>query len=803
MAADGSIIVKAEVDNKKALADLARLEKKIDGLNTKITQAQDARFPLAERAQELSVLLDAAKAKLDEMQNAASGTYTTDQLAQQSETVRALQAEYDRVQRQVEAYDRTIAKSTTDLEAAQAQAGELSAQISTLPDASEKAAAGMGKLEKRLIGLVKRVFIFSVITRALRGLRSWFSEAIKSNDEAAAAIARLKGALLTLAQPILNVVIPAFTALVNILAKVVSAIAAVFSALAGKSVKESAAAAESLYDEQQALKGVGGAAKDASKQLANFDEINKLEEDKGGGGGGGASNLAPDFTSVADELSPIFKSILADVTAIGAGLLAWRIARNFTSSLKTLAGIAMIVAGAIMLVYNWLDAWNNGIDWNNLIGMVAGLALVAGGLALVLGHVAAGIALIVGGLALIVVGFKDAFENGLNWQNTLTIIAGLIAAGLGIAILTGSWIPLLIAGIGSALVALVQLTEHGEELIAGLKNVVAGFGKFFKGVFTGDMELAAEGLKQIWEGLQQAWHAIVESVKDAWSMFVEWFNEKTDGKFAEILARLGENFKTVFGGIEEIIDGFKDFFAGFVNGDMEQLGQGLEKIINGVFNVAKGVIDAVVNIIDVFLGLLDQWTGGRLSGIIETIKNLFRGVGDAIKQILDGVITFITGVFSGDWQKAWDGVKGIFTGIWNGIITVLETAINIVVKGINWMLSKINTLSFDVPDWVPEIGGKTVGFNISMIPEASIPRLAAGAVIPPNREFLAVLGDQKSGTNIEAPMETIVAAFRQALNEGNGGDRTLVMKIGEYEFGRLVFNAFNTENTRIGISSVR
>ena len=91
--------------------------------------------------------------------------------------------------------------------------------------------------------------------------------------------------------------------------------------------------------------------------------------------------------------------------------------------------------------------------------------------------------------------------------------------------------------------------------------------------------------------------------------------------------------------------------------------------------------------------------------------------------------------------------------------------------------------------------GAHLGFDI---PRITIPRLAAGAVIPPNREFLAMLGDQKSGTNIEAPLETMVAAFRQALGEG-AGSRTLVLQVGQRELGRIVFDAYNTENSRVGV----
>ena len=93
-------------------------------------------------------------------------------------------------------------------------------------------------------------------------------------------------------------------------------------------------------------------------------------------------------------------------------------------------------------------------------------------------------------------------------------------------------------------------------------------------------------------------------------------------------------------------------------------------------------------------------------------------------------------------------------GIINGLIGGFEGFVNVFVKGINLIIGGLNKISFDIPDWVPLIGGKKFGFSIPKMKEASfsrIPKLAQGAVIPPNREFLAVLGDQKKGTNIETP----------------------------------------------------
>ena len=82
-----------------------------------------------------------------------------------------------------------------------------------------------------------------------------------------------------------------------------------------------------------------------------------------------------------------------------------------------------------------------------------------------------------------------------------------------------------------------------------------------------------------------------------------------------------------------------------------------------------------------------------------------------------------------------------------------------------------------------------------------VPALASGAVIPPNQKFLAMLGDQKNGTNIETPLATMVQAFRQALNEGGyGGKRTVVLQVDRREFGRVTYDAYNEESQRVGVS---
>ena len=752
--ADGKIVVQAEVDAKKAQRELDKLTARIDKLETDLKKSSGEQSGIKaqldaakESAKQAETALKSLRAESERLRQVTSGEASASpdayisaysrqsEVAAQIKEQEALLKEQDKI---VESLDGKYAKITdkvmeqaSALDAAKTRAGELTREITNASGASERmelaaknVSDSMNTFSKRVSGLFKRVLVFSLITRALQSLRTWLGKTIMQNEEARAAVARLKAAFLTLAQPILQVVIPVFVKLVDILTQVVTAIAKFFGMLSGKSWASQKAAAQGLSDEEKALKGVGAAADDARKSMAGFDEINQITSNQASGGGGGAggaasTDIAPDFSSL-DMAEDKLHDILGLVGAIAAGLLAWKIASLFTNNLSKIWGIALAVAGAFALVYFWLDAWNNGIDLQNFLGMLAGLAALAGGLAIAFGPTAAAIALVVGGLAMLVVGIKDVIENGFTLENTLTIIAGLLAAGIGISILTGSWIPLLIAGFVAALVALVSFTGHGEELIQGLKKIIDGFGKFFKGVFTGDLKLAAEGAKQIWAGLKQTWNAIVNSIKDAWSAFITWLQGKNPA----------------------------------------------------------------------------------LAAIFETIGKLFSDQYNAWKKILSGLITFLTGVFTGDWKKAWNGVLDILKGVWNLIVGTVEGAINFIIDGINLLISALNKIHFEVPDWVPLVGGKSFGINITPVSRVSLPRLASGAVIPPNREFMAVLGDQKSGTNIETPLATMVQAFKQAMNEtgGMGGRQiTVVMQLDHRELGRAVYSLNNEETQRVGV----
>lgn len=648
--ADGAVIIETDLDAENTYKKLARLENKIDSLNDKIQDKKAERLPMAEEAEKLGGLLDAAKAKLDQLM---SSDGTPEAIEAAKEAVDSYQAQWNQTVAEVERYDRIIGRSERELSAAEIRAGDLSKSLAEAGYNADKMQKNVKKADKsaksfatRMKAVVRSALVFAVITQALSKLRDWVGDVVKVSPEAATAIAKLKGALLTLVQPLVNIIIPAFTTLVNVLTAVVSKLAQVFAVLTGSTLDSSKSAAEALNKQTKALNGTGAAAKKASKSLANFDEINKLStnNDSGSGGAGTADNgtIAPDF-DFDDGLTDQLNAIADAVLLIGAGFALWKISENLPGTLGLIMsklGLIIALIGTLIVFWNGMtDAWENGVDWLNMAEMIGGVAVAAAVLYKLFGKLGLGISLVVGGAAMMVTAFQDIMKNGASLQNTLLLIAGIVSSGLGFFVLTGSVIPLVIAGIASILVEMLRLTGNLEEFIG-----------YFKG----------------------------------------------------------------------FLGGVVDLLMGFVTLDLERTKKGILAIISNTVNMG---------------------------------------------------------------------------------LTLVESFINNCIKAINWLIEQLNKIHFEFPDWVPGIGGKSFGLHFDQIAPIKLPRLATGAVIPPNREFLAVLGDQKSGTNIETPLPTMIQAFKQALSEmGYGSQSEAYLMLDDVQLGKVIYRLNKAEGNRVGVN---
>ena len=721
MAADGSVVFSVDLDDKDAQKELNKLVKKIDTLNDKIYQKQQDKMPLAKQSAEIAANLDAAKATLDSM-HSGKEFFTADSIKAQESTVKSLQKEYDAVTAKVEKMDASIQSDTANLDKMMTKAGELSEKISStkngvfgMGEATKKADEYMSRFVNRVKKLALRAFVFTLITRALSVVRDYVWKVIQVNDEAAKAIGRLKGALLTLAQPLLSVIVPAFTALVNILTKVISVIANIVSMLFGTTAKKSEAAAKGLYKEADAIGSVGSAAKEAKGNLASFDEINTISTSSSGGGAAAA---------LADRLSPVFEQFTTDeykakideLTAYLSGALLALGAILCFSGANIPLGIALMAAGAIGLVTLIKENWNAMSDrlraaLTNVLSVLGLFALAIGAILCLSGaNIPLGIGLMLAGAAML--GTAVALNwNAVNDKTKNTLSALMMALGMTLL------------AIGAV------LCFSGANLPLGIGLMIAG---------------AA---------------SIAASVAMNWNTAPE----KTKAAIKSLMGSIG---------VSLIAIGAVLCFSG------ANLPLGI-----GMMTAGGAAIAAASDL---------DW-----SALLTKLKEMWQN----IKQWWN---TSVSKFFTADYWKALG--RRIIDGLLSGLKAAWEAVKTWVANAVSWFGKKFveaqNSIAKSNSGRSGGFGTRSGGFGspsrAPSISRVSAPALARGAVIPPNKEFLAVLGDQKSGTNIETPLATMVDAFKQAMAESGGGATTVVIQLDGKEIARSTVKNINNMTRAAG-----
>lgn len=719
MAADGSIIIETDIDNKKAQQELNRLSRKIQNLNDQIYTKRQQQMPLVTQSKQLAAELDSAKAKLESMKD-GSEFYTSASIDAQEQRVKELQKAWDSVQNKVESYDNQIKKANISLDLAKQQTGAVQQQLaasassgSAMAGAMDKASKSVKRFASRLKGVVASALVFTVISQALAAVRDWMGKVIKTNEEAQAAFARLKGALLTLAQPLVNVIVPALTVMANALTRIVSAASRLVSSLFGTTAQASAEAAENLYNETEALEGVGSAAEEASGSLAGFDEINQISSDSSSAAGFGSSSAAtaPDFYGlVNDELSAIAELFT------GVFLLALGAIFTFSGA-HILLGLGLMVIGALAVwdavSTNWgaIASYLQG-SIGLIVGIVSGALLAIGAILVFSG---ASIPL---GLGLMIAGAIGlAATVAANWDSIIAalqgpmgklvamisgalLVIGVILAFSGVQI--GLGIGLMIAGAaGLAATAAVNWDSIVTALQGPVGKIVAivSAALLVLGVillFTGagiplGLGLIAAGAAGLAVAIIPNWDFIADAVKNAWNNVKNWWTTHAQKYFT-----------------------------------------------------------------------LDYWMGVG--------KNILNGLLDGLKSIWGKITSWVS--------DAVDWITGSFTGAKSTVSKSYSST----------RPNQPNTLT------------RSASLSSAARALSNLPRLAAGAVIPPNREFMAVLGDQTRGNNIEAPESLI----RQIVREESGGmtaellqqilaaiQAGQVIKVNETVLGRTSAKAIN------------
>ena len=675
--ADGSVIFSVDMDSTRAQKKLSKLRDQIYELNDKLERETGSKLKLEKQLDAASQAAKATEERVKKLrqeverlndrewiqkQGYSSSEYQaviarrTAAEAELKEQETLLQAQQKEVKTLSADYDKTTAaveNLTTQLDKAKLAAGEMIANAEQERKEREKEASAFAKAGKladrfgeQVKSLARSMLVFSVITAALAALRKQIKASIESSAEASAAFARLKGALLTLAAPLMDVLIPALTWLMNLLSAIVSEILTIFSILSGKSKKSMEISGKNLYKEAAALDATGKAAKEATDALAAFDEINKLGTTNPAAGGGGTAAIAPDFDfddgPMMEKLDKVFTKINDIFKTIRAGLeividdLKWSFDNKVIPQSKaTWLTVLTALLGATL-----------GAAFGGISGAVIGLSL--GAL-----------------LGLYLVGLAPE-----TWKQTIdgeTAMIAVVTALLG-ALLGGVFGGFIGSVIGLSLGAILGL-------------YISGFAEDDK-EHGGKRQLLSELIVVLCALLG----AIIGSI-------------------------VSPGIGTVVGMGLGILLGLSIYS---VRKDPKK---GTQRLVSIGRSVLLGLLAGVLGVGLAALGIVSAGTAFIISAAI----------GLALKFFVDSV----------DDSKVRKATSG-FTG---------------------------TRVSTKAPTRSRRVAAQNLDGNAPVYNE--IPALASGAVIPPNRKFLAVLGDQKSGTNVEAPLSTIKQAVMEALAQGS------------------------------------
>lgn len=543
---------------------------------------------------------------------------------------------------------------------------------------TQKVSEQFKKFTKRIAGLAKRVFIFTMITKALRTMRKMLLSTIGADKQMSTSLAQIRGNLISAFAPIYNYILPAIRMLLAWIAKLTAVVSVFINSLFGKTASQADASAKALYNQASATEAAGDAAEKAKKQLSGLDEMNRWESnDSSGGGGGGSSGIAPKF-DLSDQvdagkigkIAAVVRELSPYVAAVAAGFAAWKIGKKFLGNLSKAKQLALAVAGAVLMAINVVDMFKNGINFDNLTGYIIGAAAAVTGLGLAFGVLGGAITAIVAGLVLLGVAIRDVIKNGFNNKNLTAITVALLTIGGAIAIITGAWIPLLIAAIAAAIVWIVaKWTSIKEWISKTISSIDAAFEQF------------------------------LANVEDGVAAAVDWIIEKWTA--------------------------VKDWFSGL-----------WEKVASGASSAWQGIKDAFKSV--------PEWFQSKFRDAWQKVKDVF-STGGRI------------------WSGIKEGIENTFHTVVNAIIRGMNTIIAVPFNKINSMLNTIRNAHFLGISPFQNMWG------VNPLPVPQIPMLARGAVIPANRQFLAVLGDQHNGNNLEAPESLLRQIVREEA--GSAGSR--------------------------------
>lgn len=691
-------------------------------------------------------------------------------------------------------------------------------QIEKVGKSAKKSAGLMSTLLSRLKGIALSLLIFNWITKAFNAMVESFKTGIQNmakysgsfNERMSSlksSIATLNAALGTLAAPIVSMVTPALARLCDWLTKAINTMNQFIALLSGQSTWTRAK--QQQVDYAKSLEKTSGVAKKAAGALAAFDDLNVLQKNDSGGSGSSTAGMYEEV-QVSDKMA----SKLGKVKDLAKQIkeefsVGWKKAfeklgidgqvQNIRSNLASIKDSFIDIFSA--------DSVKNAAG-NFAVTFVTSLGTIAASFVSIGATIAQNLT---GGIKKYLDDNKDDIKKHLTQMFDIGADILLLAASAAAAF------ALIFSAFGS---------DSGQQLTANLIQM-------FSDVFLSVSAIAAQFADDILHLLldpfvnnQDDIATAVQGIIDVLAVF--------SGTVSDIVGQVGSGFNALYSNyispfVSNFTDGVSDLlgvFLEFWNNNMQPVLAEWATMFDDTFQShLKPMIDAFMELLGVLIEYIqlfwDNYLKAPLQWIIENVLPMLQPIledlgkqvklaVDIIADVITTMIKVIKGVFAilgdlirGDWKKLWEDAKQIFKDIVNGILSIAETMANGLVDAINRMVQSINSIKFDVPDWIPGLGGKSFGgFNIPEVPRVTLPRLANGGIT--TGATLAEIGE--AGREAVLPLEKNTG-WMDALADkiadrmptsGGTVDASLILD-GE-TCGRLFLPYLQNEEVRLGIA---
>lgn len=577
------------------------------------------------------------------------------------------------------------------------------------------AIAGGGDLDKAINNLVysvSRYFdnIVPVVERSLSGIGELIEQVAPMLVQTVAA------ALIKAIPSLLNAVFQMIIGLAN---GIYQGIVALFSGSTKEitsQLNSTDALADSYNDAAEGASNLADATEEADKaakkSLAGFDEITKLS--------GGDKKSENEASGGATDTTPAKIAVTAPVTVDS------NLTDVITPKLKVLAEKIKEFGGEITKAFKpTIDAWGDAFR---------SLAPAA----------------------------EEAWKRisgawGSLWKNSLEPFGKYIITDF-VPSIANEFSQTFAPVFEDAMPAAMNIFATGFENDSKVVEKACGWmKKAFKGVKTAFSDMC-KSISTNWskygEGLLQGFTDFYNSLWEIWWSIYDSIIDPVFSKCADTFTWLwDEHLKPLWDNIVEFAMSVGENILALWNGCLKPI---IDWIIAFLAPAITGAIDLIVGWVSYAAGLIADIIGG-------------------IATFLDGVIQFVVGVFTLDWERAWGGIVKVFEGLWNGIVGIVKGVVNTIIWTINALIAVIYAAIAGVVNGVGSIVesfgdllGQEWGFSVPTNPP-QIPYLAKGAVLPPNKPFLAMVGDQTHGTNVEAPLATIQEAVALVMEDMTGG----------------------------------